>query len=103
MQSFIITKIQFSIQLTIIKTIQHSQGLSLNELVFYPNIIIFKWVNIYIYIYIYLSLIQFYFKKLLVILQHENIYVNPRVNIEMNKLNTSATWIPFIHQSKIQT
>jgi hypothetical protein len=37
---------------------------------------------------------------LLVILQHENIYVNPKVDMEMNKLNTSATWIPFILQSK---
>jgi hypothetical protein len=99
MQSFIITWIQFSIQLTTVRTIQHSQGLSLNELVFDPTIIFKKWVNMYIYIYIYI-----WNKRnkifLLIILQHENIYVNPKVDIEMNKLNTSATWIPFILQSK---
>ncbi len=34
-QSFIITRIQFSIQLVATRTIHHSQGLSLDELVFY--------------------------------------------------------------------
>ncbi len=36
-QSFIITRIQFSIQLTTIKTIYHFQGLSLDELIFDPT------------------------------------------------------------------
>jgi hypothetical protein len=36
-QSFIITRIQFSIQLATTKTIHFSRGLSLNELVFYPT------------------------------------------------------------------
>jgi hypothetical protein len=36
-QSCIITRIQFSIQLTIAKTIHRSQGLSLSELVFHPT------------------------------------------------------------------
>jgi hypothetical protein len=96
MQSFIRIRIQFPIQLTIAKTIQHSQGLSRNELVFDPTIVLKNGLT-----YIYLSIIQIKEKIfLLVILQYENIYVNPRANIEMNKLNTSATWIPFILQSK---
>jgi hypothetical protein len=36
-QSFIITRIQFSIQLVITKTIHGSQGLSLDELAFDPT------------------------------------------------------------------
>jgi hypothetical protein len=36
-QSFIITKIQFSVQLAAARTIHYSQGLSLNELVFDPT------------------------------------------------------------------
>jgi hypothetical protein len=47
MQSFIITRIQ----LTTTRTIQHSQGLSLNELVFYLTFV-FKNGLTYIYIYI---------------------------------------------------
>jgi len=87
MQSFIITRIQFSIQHIVTRTIQHSQGLSLNELVVDPTIFLKNGLS-----YIFLSLIQIKEKIiLLVILQHENIYVNPRVNIEMNKLNTNAT------------
>jgi hypothetical protein len=36
-QSFIIIKIQFLIQLAIVRTIHHFKGLSLDELVFYPT------------------------------------------------------------------
>ncbi len=33
-------------------------------------------------------------------LQHENFYVNLRVEIKMKRLKTIATWIPFILQFK---
>ncbi len=32
--------------------------------------------------------------------QHENLYVDPRVHIQMNRLKTVATWIPLIFQFK---
>jgi hypothetical protein len=33
---------------------------------------------------------------LLVLLQHENSYVDAKIHIEMNRLKTIATWIPLI-------
>jgi len=65
-------------------------------LVFNPTIVFKNGLT-----YISLSLIQIKEKIfLLVILQHENFYVNPRIDIKMYKLNKSATWLPFILQSK---
>jgi recombinational DNA repair protein (RecF pathway) len=37
---------------------------------------------------------------LLIPLQHEDFYVNPRVHIKMNRLKTIETWIPLITQLK---
>ncbi len=37
---------------------------------------------------------------LLVLLEHEIFYVDPRIHVEMNRLKTIATWIPLILQIK---
>ncbi len=86
-QSYIITRIQFSIKLATIKTIHCSQGLSLDELVFDPINNKKTWVNIY-NIIPYLNQIFLFF---LIHLQHEFFIVNSRVHVEMNRLKTIAT------------
>jgi hypothetical protein len=95
-QSFIITKIQFPIQLATIRTIHRSQGLLLHELVFdLTN------VKKHGLTYITSSHIQTKEKLfLLAPLQYEIFYVDPRVHVEMNRLKTIATWIPLISQLK---
>jgi hypothetical protein len=66
-QSFIITRIQFSIQLTTIISIHYFQGLSLDELVFDPIYIFLKRLT-----YITLSCIQTKEKLFLIVpFQHE--------------------------------
>jgi len=37
---------------------------------------------------------------LLTLLQHENLYVNPRIQIQMNRLKTILIWISLIFQLK---
>jgi hypothetical protein len=89
-------KIQFPIQLAIAKTIHRSQGLSLNELVFYPNNVKKHGLT-----YIALSRIQTKEKLfLLTIFQHEIFYVDPKIHVEMNRLKTITIWIPLILQFK---
>jgi len=51
----------------------------------------------------YLTLSHIQIKEKLFLLapfQHENLYVDPRVHIQMNRLKTVATWIPLIFQFK---
>jgi len=51
--------------------------------------------------YITLSHIRTKEKLLLLIpLQHENLYVDPKIYIKMNRLKTIVTWIPLILQLK---
>jgi hypothetical protein len=79
--SFIITKIQFSIQLVSARTIHHSQGLSLEELIFDT------WVNI-------CNIILHSNKRKAILLtphQHETFNMDPRVHVKMNKLKIIAT------------
>jgi len=95
-QSFIITKIQFPIQLTTSRTIYRYQGLSLNELVFDPT-------NVQKHGLTYITLSRIQTKEKLILLapfQHEFFYVDLRVHVEMNRLKTIATWIPLIFQFK---
>jgi hypothetical protein len=95
-QSFIITKIQFPIQLTTSKITYRSQGLSLNELVFDPT-------NVKKHGLTYITLSHIRTKEKLILLalfQHEIFYVDPKVHVEMNRLKTIATWIPLIPQLK---
>jgi len=95
-QSFIITKIQFPVQLTTSRTIYRSQGLSLNELVFDPT-------NVKKHGLTYITLSRIQTKEKLILLapfQHEIFYVDPRVHVEMNRLKTIATWIPLSPQFK---
>ncbi len=95
-QSFIITRIQFPIQLAIIRIIHCSQELSLDKLVFDP-------INVKKHVWTYISLFRIQTKEkvfLLAPLQYENFYVDPRIHIEMNRLKTIATWILLIHQFK---
>jgi hypothetical protein len=93
-QSFIITKIQFPIQLAIARTMHCSQGLSLDELVFDPT-------NIKKHGLTYTTLSHIQTKEklfLLAPLQHEFFYVDPRIHVEMNRLKTITTWMPLIPQ-----
>jgi hypothetical protein len=95
-QSSIIRRIQFSIQFVVVRTIHCFQGLSLNELVFDP-------INVKKYGLTYTTLSHILTKEkifLLIPLQHEIFYVDPRVHIEMNILKTIATWISLIPQFK---
>jgi hypothetical protein len=89
-QSFIIISIQFPIQLVAPKTIHHSQGLShMNWLLIL--VMLRKWVNAY-------HIVPHSNKRKIILLtplQHENFYLDPRVHIELNRLKTIVTWIPF--------
>jgi hypothetical protein len=95
-QSFIITRIQFQIQLATTITIHSSQGLSLDELVFDPT-------NVKKHGLTYTTLFHIPTKEKLFLLtpfQHENFYVDLKVHMEMNRLKTIATWILLIFQFK---
>jgi hypothetical protein len=84
-QSFILTRIQFPIQFARVRTIHHFQGLSLNELVFYPT-------NVKKHELTYTTLSHIQTKeKWLTPLQHENFYVDSKVNVKMNKWKTIVT------------
>ncbi len=77
-QSSIIRRIQFSIQFVVVRTIHCFQGLSLNELVFDP-------INIKKYGLTYTTLSHILTKEkifLLIPLQHEIFYVDPKVLID---------------------
>jgi hypothetical protein len=91
-QSFILTNIQFSIQLATLITIHHSQGLSLDELVFDPT-------NIKKHELTYITIFHIRTKEklfLLTPLQHGDFYVDPKIHVEMNILKKIATWILFV-------
>jgi len=95
--SFIITRIQFPIQLVVVKTIHRSQELSLDELVFDPT-------NIKKHGLTYTTLSHIQTKEnlfLLTFLQHEIFYANPKAHVKMNRLKTIATWIPLIPIKKL--
>jgi len=86
-QSFIITKIEFSIQLTVARTIHYFQGLSLDELVFDPTNVKKHGLT-----YITLSHIRTKEKQFLLNpFQHEIFYVDPRIHVELNRLKTITT------------
>ncbi len=95
-QSFIITKIQFPIQLAVAKNIHCFQGLSLDKLVLDP-------INVQKHGLTYTTLSYIQTKEkifLLVPLQHDFFYMDPIVHVEMKRLKTIATWIPLILQLK---
>jgi hypothetical protein len=94
-QSCIITRIQFSIQLVATRTIHHSQGLSLEELIFDLINVFKKLVNIYCMVIPHLNKRKLF---LLTPLQHEIFYVNPSIYVEMNRLKIFVIWIPLIPQ-----
>jgi hypothetical protein len=87
-QTYVVTRIQFPIQLAAARTIHRSQGLSLDELAFDPT-------NVRKHGLTYTALSRVRTKEklyLLAPLQNENFHVDERVKLEMLRLTTTSKW-----------
>jgi hypothetical protein len=83
-------------QLATVKINHHSQGLSLDELVFDPT-------NIKKHGLTHITLSHIQTKEKIFLLtpfQHDNSYVDLRIHVEMNRLKKIVNWIPIITQLK---